>query len=116
MREYILEHVRIIYHVYSLPRANSAKRRSGRKPGAGVTNSARRFTPGKMRTQRSAKFINDCGRVTLVHGWTTSLISKCGGSSGVERAKIQKNIYRKITQHEEKFFQLSLKGMIRFDF
>ena len=57
------------------PRANGAKRRSGRKPGARVTNSARLFTPGKMRTQRSAKFINDCGRVTLVHGWTTSLIS-----------------------------------------
>ncbi len=46
------------------PRANGAKRRSGRKPGARVTNSARLFTPGKMRTQRSAKFINDCGRIT----------------------------------------------------
>ncbi len=45
------------------PRANGAKRRSGRKPGARVTNSARLFTPGKMRTQRSAKFINDCGRI-----------------------------------------------------
>ena len=29
------------------PRANSAKRRSGRKPGARVTNSARLFTPGE---------------------------------------------------------------------
>ena len=29
------------------PRANGAKRRSGRKPGARVTNSARLFTPGK---------------------------------------------------------------------
>ena len=28
------------------PRANGAKRRSGRKPGARVTNSARLFTPG----------------------------------------------------------------------
>ncbi len=36
-----------------IPRANGAKRRSGRKPGARVTNSARLFTPGKMRTQRS---------------------------------------------------------------
>ena len=35
------------------PRANGAKRRSGRKPGARVTNSARLFTPGNMRTQRS---------------------------------------------------------------
>ena len=35
----------------------------------------------------------------------------------MERAKIQKNYnyVRKITQHEEKFFQLSFKGMIRFD-
>ncbi len=28
------------------PRANGAKRRSGRKPGARDTNSARLFTPG----------------------------------------------------------------------
>ncbi len=35
------------------PRANGAKCRSGRKPGARVTNSARLFTPRKMRTQRS---------------------------------------------------------------
>ncbi len=53
------------------PRANGAKRRSGRKPGARVTNSARLFTPGKMRTQRSVKSNNDRGRVTLVHGWTS---------------------------------------------
>ncbi len=33
----------------------------------------------------------------------------------MERAKTQKIYVRKITQHEEKFFQLSLKGMIRFD-
>ncbi len=30
----------------------------------------------------------------------------------IQKRKIQK---RKITQHEEKFFQLSVKGMIRFD-
>ena len=29
------------------PRANGAKRRSGRKPGARVTNFARLFTPGE---------------------------------------------------------------------
>ena len=33
----------------------------------------------------------------------------------MERAKIQKIYERTITQHEEKFFQPSLKGMIRFD-
>ncbi len=32
------------------------------------------------------------------------------------KGQIFKNIYvRKITQHEEKFFQLSFKGMVRFD-
>ena len=32
------------------------------------------------------------------------------------KGQIFKKIYvRKITQHEEKFFQLSFKGMIRFD-
>ena len=34
---------------YLNPRANGAKRRSRRKPGARVTNSARLFTPGKKR-------------------------------------------------------------------
>ncbi len=53
------------------PRANGAKRRSGRKPGARVTNSARLFTPGKMRTQRSVKSINNRGRVTMFQGWTS---------------------------------------------
>ncbi len=33
----------------------------------------------------------------------------------MERAKIQKNICKKITQHEEMFFKLSFKGMIKFD-
>ncbi len=32
--------------LFYCPRANGAKRRSGRKPGARVTNSARLFTPG----------------------------------------------------------------------
>ena len=32
--------------MFNNPRANDAKRRSGRKPGARVTNSARLFTPG----------------------------------------------------------------------
>ena len=32
----------------------------------------------------------------------------------MEKAKIKKIYVRKITQHEEKFFQLSFKGMIRF--
>ena len=33
----------------------------------------------------------------------------------MERAKIQKIYVRKITQHEEMFFKLSFKGMIKFD-
>ncbi len=35
---------------FDTPRANGAKRRSGRKPGARVTNSARLFKHGKKRT------------------------------------------------------------------
>ncbi len=34
----------LLYVVIHCPRANGAKRRSGRKPGARVTNSARLFT------------------------------------------------------------------------
>ncbi len=34
-------------------RANGTKRRSGRKPGARVTNSARLFTPGTDKSQHS---------------------------------------------------------------
>ncbi len=63
-----------------------------------------------MRTQRTAKFI------TLAHRWT-SLISNIWRTARSGKGKdISKKIYeRTITQHEEKFFQPSLKGMIRFD-
>ena len=61
----------ITYTNNNIPRANGAKCRSGRKPGARVTNSARLFTPGKMRTQRSVKYINNRGRVTMFQGWTS---------------------------------------------
>ena len=64
---------------------------------------------------RSAKFINDCGRITLAHRWT-SLISNIWRTARSGKGKDPKKIYeRTITQHEEKFFQPSLKGMIRFD-
>ena len=49
-------------------------------------------------------------------GHLTDLINMADRQeTGVERAKIQKIYERTITQHEEKFFQPSLKGMIRFD-
>ncbi len=86
------------------PRANGAKRRSGRKPEARVTNSARLFTPGKMRTQRSVKSINNRGRVTMFQGWTSHWSQKYGGLSGVERAKIQKNICKKDCTTRRKVF------------
>ena len=64
---------------------------------------------------RSAKFINDCGRITLAHRWT-SLISNIWRTARSGKGKDPKKLYeRRITQHEEKFFQPSLKGMIRFD-
>ena len=91
------------------PRANGAKRRSGRKPGARVTNSARLFAPGKMRTQRSAKFINDCGRITLAHRWT-SLISNVWRTARSGKGKDPKK-YMKERLHNTKksFFNLPLK-------
>ncbi len=46
--------------MYHFPRANGAKRRSVRKPGARVTNSARLFTPGKKR--RHSGFKSGCHR------------------------------------------------------
>ena len=53
------------------PRANGAKRRSGRKPGARVTNSARLFTPGEKDSIADSK-------VVVIVGWgvVISLISK----------------------------------------
>ena len=52
------------------PRANGAKRRSGRKPGARVTNSARLFTPGEKDSIADSK-------VVVIVGWVViSLISK----------------------------------------
>ena len=60
--------------------------------------------------------------MAMVHGWTmgwtSSLISKIWRtvrSGKGKEAKDSKKYIRKITQHEEKFFQLSFKGMIRFD-
>ena len=106
----------------SYPRANDAKHRSGRKPGARVTNSARLFTPGKMRTQRS---VAKCKALCKVHQWLRA--HHFGSSVDLTDLKYMadrqewkgqrsKKIYeRTITQHEEKFFQPSLKGMIRFD-
>ncbi len=90
------------------PRANGAKRRSGHKPGARVTNSARLFTPGEMRAQRSAKFIKDCGRITLVHGWT-SLISKIWRTVRSRKDKdLQKTRKKDYTHDEEKYFSTFL--------
>ncbi len=45
------------------PRANGAKRRSGRKPGARVTNSARLFTPGEKNSIADSKVVNCHRRV-----------------------------------------------------
>ncbi len=54
--------------------------------------------------------------MAMVHGWTSSLISKIWRTVRSGKGKDSKKIYvRKITQHKEKFFQLSIKGMIRFD-
>ena len=95
------------------PRANGAKRRSGRKPGARVTNSARLFTPGKMRTQRSVKSINNHGRVTMFQSqWfqfkgepPTDLKNMADRQEwkGQTCQRFKIKYVRKITQHEEVF-------------
>ena len=62
---------------------------------------------------RSAKFINDCGRVAMVRrsrsmgGHLTDLINMADRQEW--KGHRSKKIYeRTITQHEEKFFQPSL--------
>ncbi len=65
------------------PRANGAKRRSGCKPDAKVTNSVRLFTPGEKDSIADSKVGVIVGLVVF------SLISKiCRCLSGVEKAKI----------------------------
>ena len=86
------------------PRANGAKHHCDRKRGARVTNSARLFTPGKMRTHRSVKSINNRVRVTMFQGWTSHLSQKYGGPSRVERANIER-----LHNTKESFFNLPLK-------
>ncbi len=96
-----------------IPRANGAKRRSGRKPGARVTNSgsrvtnsARLFTPGETKALAESK-VNQISRAWVTNdGWSSSLISNRQEWKGQRFKKIY---VRKITQHEDKFFQLSLK-------
>ena len=94
----------------------------GVSPGQRIhtANSARLFTPGKMQTQRSAKSINNRGRVTLVHGqcsWVDHLtdLKNMADCQEWKGQRFKKIYVRKITRHEEKFLQLSFKGMIRLD-
>ncbi len=57
-------------HTCFYPRANGAKRRSGSKPGARVTNSTQLFTPGEKDSIADSK-------VGVIVGWVViSLISK----------------------------------------
>ncbi len=65
---YITKITNNLYYTY--PRANGTKRRSGRKPGARVTNSTRLFTPGEKDSKADSK-------VVVIVGWVViSLISK----------------------------------------
>ncbi len=53
------------------PRANGAKRRSGRKPGARVTNSARLFTPGETKALAESK-VHKISRAWVTNdGWSS---------------------------------------------
>ncbi len=58
----------IIYNYF--PRANGAKRRSGRKRGLLIPHGY--LHPGKSEhSEGSAKSSNNRGRVTMFHGWTS---------------------------------------------
>ena len=84
---------------------------------ARVTNSARLFTPGETKALAKSK-VHQISRAWVTNdGWSSSLISKIWRTVRSGKGKDSKKYYyvRKITQHEEKFFQLSVKGMIRFD-
>jgi hypothetical protein len=52
-----------------LSRAHGTERRSGRLPGARELIPPGYLQPGKGK--RSLKFINNRGRVTVFHGWTS---------------------------------------------
>ncbi len=58
--------------------------------------------------------------MAIVHGWTSSVLTDLKNMAdrqewkGQRSQRFKKIHVRKITQHEEKFFQLSFKGMIRF--
>ena len=73
-------------------------RRSGRKPGARVTNQC-------LRARHFGSWVD--------HFTDLKNMADCQEWKG-QRPK-NYNYVRMITQHEEKFFQPSLKGIIRFD-
>ena len=57
----------LVLFTISCPRANGAKRRSGCKPGARVTNSVRLFTPGEKDSIADSKvgvIVRMCGHLT----------------------------------------------------
>ena len=61
------------------PRANGAKRRSGRKPGARVTNSARLFTPGETKALAESK-VHQISRAWVTNdGWSIEIINNTRG-------------------------------------
>ncbi len=65
-------HVFLIYH-FIIPEPTASSAVPGVSPGRGLLiphGYLHPATSGLMRAQRSAKFINDCGRITSVHGWT----------------------------------------------
>ncbi len=80
-----------------IPEPTCAMRRSGRKPGARVTNSARLFTPAKMRTPASVKSINNRGRVDYVSkvDHPTDRKNMADVSRSGKGKEIQKNICKK---------------------
>ncbi len=92
----------------------------GVSPGRGLLIPHGYLHPGKCEHSEVQSSLMFAGRVTLIHGWTTSLISKIWRTVRSERGKDLKKHVRKLkncfTQYNEKhFFPFFLKGMIRID-
>ncbi len=108
-------HMNQFKQIISALMSSPSQRREAPLGEARVTNSARLFTPGETKALAKSK-VHQMSRAWVTNdGWSSSLISKIWRTVRSGKGKDSKKIYvRKIIQHEEMFFKLSFKGMIRF--
>ena len=107
-----IKEIEVIRYDSVIPEPTARSAVPGVSPGRGLITPHGYLHPGKCEHSevlRSAKFINDCGRITLVHGWT-SLISNIWRTVRSGKGKDPKK-YMKERLHNTKksFFNLPLK-------